>query len=63
MGKQPRSDSLDLQAGLVARFTITVAFGRRCIPAGCVARRFHTPGMRAPRAWPAGRLDALGASP
>ena len=23
----------------------------------CVARRLHTPGMRAPRAWPDGRLD------
>ncbi len=32
--------------------------GRRCIPAGCVARRLHTPGMRAPRALPAGRLNA-----
>src|SRR5687768_12314407 len=36
----------------------TVAFGRRCIPAGCVARRLHTPGMRAPRALPGGRLGA-----
>ena len=29
---------------------------RRCIPPGGVARRLHTPGMRAPLAWPAGRL-------
>ena len=32
--------------------------GRRCIPPGGVARRFHTPGVRAPRALPGGRLDA-----
>jgi hypothetical protein len=27
-------------------------------PPGCVAHRLHTPGMRAPRALPGGRLDA-----
>ena len=32
--------------------------GRRCIPPGFVARHLHTPGMRAPRASPGGRLDA-----
>ena len=32
--------------------------GRRCIPPGVVARRLHTPGMRAPRASPGGRVDA-----
>ena len=30
---------------------------RRCILPDCVARRVHTPGMRAPRAWPGRRLD------
>ena len=33
------------------------AFGRRCIPPSSVPRRFHTPGMCAPRALPGGRLD------
>src|SRR5206468_10678120 len=31
---------------------------RAGIPPGCVARRLHTPGMRAPHALPGGRLDA-----
>ena len=35
-----------------------LAFLRRSIPARCVARRSHTPGMLAPRAFYAGRLDA-----
>ena len=34
------------------------AADRRCIPPGFVARRLHTPGVRAPRALPDGRLDA-----
>ena len=29
---------------------------------GCVTRRLHTPGMRAPRALPGGRLDAQNAN-
>ncbi len=48
---------------LVPGSGITMAFERRCIPPGGVARRLHTPGMRPPRALPAGRLGALGASP
>src|SRR6267142_23096 len=50
-------------ADVVLTFINTVAFGRRCIPAGEVARRSHIPDMLAPRALPGGRLAALGASP
>src|SRR5207249_1723550 len=51
-------------ANEVAHFIITVAFGRRCIPPRCVARRSNTPGILAPLALRAGRgLGALGASP
>ncbi len=52
---------------LVARFTITVAFGRRCIPPRAAmvfsSAGSNTPGIVLPRALRAGRLDALGASP
>src|SRR5579863_5758153 len=37
---------------LVARFIMTLAFGRRCIPPRGVARRSHAPGMLPPRALP-----------
>ena len=37
--------------------------GCRCIPPGCVARRLHSPDMRAPRALPAGRLDTQAGKP
>src|SRR3977135_20379 len=39
------------------------AFGRRCIPSGCVAPPSNTPGILRRRALPAGRLAALGATP
>src|SRR5262245_19543204 len=39
------------------------AFGRRCIPPGCVARRSHMADILPPRALPAGRLAGLGAAP
>src|SRR4029077_15466041 len=39
------------------------AFGRRCIPSRGVAPSSNTPGMLGRRAWPDGRLAALGASP
>src|SRR5436190_23874035 len=38
-------------------------FDGRCIPAGCVAPRSHTPGIFGRRALPAGRLAHLGATP
>src|SRR5439155_6922804 len=38
------------------------AFGRRCVPAGCVAPRSNTPGILARRALPSGRIAALGAT-
>ena len=44
-------------------FTNTVAFGRRCIPAGCVAPSSNIARYSGRRALPAGRLGALGASP
>src|SRR5439155_5007875 len=48
---------------LVARLINMAAFGRRCIPPGCVARRSNVPDILATRALPGGRLAALGASP
>jgi S-disulfanyl-L-cysteine oxidoreductase SoxD len=47
---------------LAARGETPAAFGRRCIPAGCVAPRSNTPGILARRALPAGRIAALGAT-
>jgi len=43
---------------LTARGERPAAFAGRCIPTGCVAPRSHSPAMLAPRALPAGRLDA-----
>src|SRR6266478_3382700 len=48
---------------LAARGESLAAFDGRCIPAGCVAPRSHTPGMLGRRALPAGRLARLGATP
>ena len=48
---------------LAARGARLAAFDGRCIPAGCVAPRSHTPGMLGRRALPAGRLARLGATP
>jgi hypothetical protein len=39
------------------------AFGRRSIPAGCVAPPSNMHNILSRRAWPAGRLAALGAAP
>ena len=50
------------RTGLVSRLRSPVAFGRRCIPPGCVAPHSNTPGILARRALPAGRLAALGAN-
>ena len=50
-------------SALVLRFIITVAFGRRCIPAGGVAPPSNIPDILGRRALPAGRLAALDASP
>jgi hypothetical protein len=47
---------------LAARGETPAAFGRRCIPAGCVAPRSNTPGILARRALPSGRIAALGAT-
>jgi hypothetical protein len=48
-------------SALVSCTKSPLAFDRRCIPSGGVARWLHTPGMRPPRALPAGRLNGLGA--
>ena len=48
---------------LAARGESPAAFGRRCIPPGCVAPRSNTPGILARRALPAGRIAALDATP
>src|ERR687892_1651234 len=47
---------------LTARGESPAAFGRRCIPSGCVAPRSNTPGILARRALPDGRIAALGAT-
>src|SRR6266513_2314488 len=51
-----------LTLSLTARGETPAAFGRRCIPAGCVAPRSNTPGILARRALPSGRIAALGAT-
>src|SRR5205809_2642504 len=51
-----------MPAPLAARGETPAAFGRRCIPAGCVAPRSNTPGILARRALPSGRIAALGAT-
>src|ERR1700730_16867312 len=48
---------------LAARGESPSAFGRRCIPPGCVAPRSHTPGILTRPALPAGRIAGLGATP
>src|SRR3989442_11560667 len=47
---------------IAARGETPAAFGRRCIPSGCVAPRSNTPGILARRALPSGRIAALGAT-
>src|SRR5687767_111890 len=47
---------------LAARGETPAAFGRRCIPPGCVAPSSNTPGILGRRALPAGRLTGLGAT-
>src|SRR5436189_5068877 len=51
-----------MPAPLAAHGETPAAFGRRCIPAGCVAPRSNTPGILARRALPPGRIAALGAT-
>src|SRR5262245_47429460 len=46
---------------LVSRVRNPLAFGRRCIRAGCVAHRANIPDILALRALPSGRIAALGA--
>src|SRR6266480_4538389 len=54
--------SFECRTILVSRLRSSFAFGRRCIPAGCVTRRSHIPDILPPRALPSGRLAALGAT-
>src|SRR5262249_23391107 len=49
--------------GLAARGASPTAFGRRCIPAGCVASPSNMVDILGRRALPSGRLAALGATP
>jgi outer membrane protein len=51
------------RTGLAARGERRAAFGRRCIPPGCVAPRSNSPGILVRRALPAGRIAGLGATP
>jgi hypothetical protein len=48
---------------LAARGESPTAFGRRCIPSGCVAPPSNIPDILGRRALPAGRIAALGATP
>jgi hypothetical protein len=48
---------------LAARGETLVAFDGRCIPGGGVAPPSNTAGILSRRAWPAGRLARLGATP
>jgi len=48
---------------LAARGETPTAFGRRCIPADCVAPPLNIPDIRGRRALSSGRLAALGATP
>ncbi len=52
-----------LPAQLAARGESPAAFGRRCIPSGCVAPPSNIPDILGRRALPAGRIAALGATP
>src|SRR5205814_143300 len=54
-----------IRAGRIpaARAEMPAAFGRRCIPANCVAPPLHMDDMLGRRALLAGRLAALGATP
>src|SRR5207249_12085626 len=56
------SASYNARARLAARGETPAAFGRRCIPADCVAPPSHIPDMLGRRALGAGRLAALGAT-
>src|SRR5437773_12033886 len=49
--------------GLAARGETPTAFGRRCIPADCVAPPSNIPDILGRRALSSGRLAALGATP
>src|SRR5207249_9113154 len=55
--------SLKQDLKLTARGESPPAFGRRCIPADCVAPRSNIPDILGRRALSAGRLAALGATP
>ena len=60
---EPRSDfGKAVRQGLAARGETPAAFGRRCIPADCVAPPSHMDDMLSRRALSAGRLAALGAT-
>src|SRR5271167_2442034 len=61
--RQARAWPISQEAGIAARGESPAAFGRRCIPPGCVAPRSNTPGILTRRALPAGRIAALGATP
>jgi hypothetical protein len=50
-------------SALAARGESPAAFGRRCIPPGCVAPPSNIPDILGRRALPAGRIAGLGATP
>ena len=58
-----RKDTKDTKEDLAARGESPTAFGRRCIPADCVAPPSNIPDILGRRALSAGRLAALGATP
>ena len=56
-------DSTVRDAGQAARGESPTAFGRRCIPSGCVAPPSNIPDILGRHALPAGRIAGLGATP
>src|ERR1700720_623578 len=61
--KRVQGSRFEPHNGPAARGESPAAFGRRCIPPGCVAPRSNTPGILTRRALPSGRIAALGATP
>ena len=56
-------NDMALVRALAARGATPAAFGRRCIPSGCVAPSSNIPDILGRRALPGGRIAGLGATP